>query len=226
MSIANLLPAIVNRGIFKLFKSNLSEYLKHSSQGIPICDLHQKHVQNARLVSSRLELLKLMPKEAIVAELGVDKGAFSKEILETSKPRKLHLVDTWGSSRYNSSKMESVRVQFSDQLNEGKVEIHHGLSTEVVSQFKDGYFDWVYIDTDHTYETTKRELERYASKLKPGGVIAGHDYVVGNWYGMFKYGVVEAVNEFCVKNDWEIIYLSTELSIGASFAISSIESPS
>lgn len=163
-----------------------------------------------------------MPKNAVVAELGVDQGQFSKQIIESTNPTKLHLVDTWGSGRYNSNKMHQVNSQFAAEMKRGSVEIHHGLSTDLVEQFSNEYFDWIYIDTDHTYETTKKELELYAPKLKSGGIIAGHDYIMGNWYGMFKYGVVEAVNEFCVKNNWEIIYLSTELTIYPSFAISKI----
>jgi hypothetical protein len=222
MSIANLLPPIVNRRIFKLFKSNLTAYLKHSSRGIPIFDLEQKHIENAKLVSNRSELLKLMPKNSVIAEIGVDEGQFSKEIIKTTSPSKLHLVDAWGSGRYDSNKMDQVNILFADEMKSGNVEIHHGLSTDVVEQFPDEYFDWIYIDTDHTYETTRKELELYAPKLKLGGIIAGHDYIVGNWHGMFKYGVVEAVNEFSVKNNWEIIYLSTELSIPPSFAIRSV----
>ena len=35
--------------------------------------------------------------------------------------------------------------------------------------------DIVFIDTSHTYEQTKAELELYAGKVKPGGLIVLHD---------------------------------------------------
>ncbi|MEX0773138.1 MAG: class I SAM-dependent methyltransferase, partial [Balneolales bacterium] len=81
------------------------------------------------------------------------------------------------------------------------------------------YFDWIYIDTDHSYETTRDELRLYASKVKQGGIIAGHDYVKGNWITTYRYGVIEAVHEFCVNNDWELIYLTAEPIENQSFAI-------
>jgi predicted O-methyltransferase YrrM len=35
--------------------------------------------------------------------------------------------------------------------------------------------DIVFIDTSHTYEQTKKELELYVEKVKPGGLIVLHD---------------------------------------------------
>ena len=35
---------------------------------------------------------------------------------------------------------------------------HVGLSTELVHEFQDEYFDWIYIDTDHSFNVTKQEL--------------------------------------------------------------------
>ena len=46
--------------------------------------------------------------------------------------------------------------------------------------------------------------------MKPNGIIAGHDYILENWNGMVRYGVKEAVYEFCVKYNWEIIYITME----------------
>jgi len=48
--------------------------------------------------------------------------------------------------------------------------------TEVINSFRDSYFDFVYIDGDHSYKGAKSDLKNYYSKVKRGGVIAGHDY--------------------------------------------------
>jgi len=88
--------------------------------------------------------------------------------------------------------------------------------------FPDAYFDWIYIDTDHSYPTTRDELAVYESKMKPGGIIAGHDYVMGNWRGSLKFGVIEAVHEFCIARNWELLYVTTEQTTNASFAIRKI----
>ncbi|MGK7896540.1 MAG: class I SAM-dependent methyltransferase [Xenococcus sp. (in: cyanobacteria)] len=189
------------------------------SSEIPIFKLSKIHIQNAKLLTTREELLELLPKGGIVAELGVDEGEFSKAILEINKPKKLHLVDFWGSKRYNQDKRRKVETRFKNNIEANNLEINLGLSTKVVERYEDNYFDWIYIDTSHSYKTTIEELELYSSKVKPNGFIAGHDYVMGNWPGMVRYGVIEAVYEFCVKHNWEIIFQTTELEESLSFAI-------
>ena len=62
-------------------------------------------------------------------------------------------------------------------------------------------------------------LRRNSPKLTPDGVIAGHDYTTGNWVKGYRYGVVEAVHEFCVEEDWELIYITAEPIENQSFAI-------
>ncbi len=143
-------------------------------------------------------------------------------IININKPKKLHLIDLWGSNRYNQGKRKSVENRFAKMIKENLVEINIGLSTTVVDLFDDFYFDWIYIDTCHSYETTIAELESYRKKVKENGIIAGHDYILGNWNDVVRYGVIEAVNEFCVKYDWEILYLTAELSNNPSFAIRKI----
>ena len=59
--------------------------------------------------------------------------------------------------------------------------------------------------------------------MKKGGIIAGHDYIIGNWNDGHRYGVIEAVREFCLKYHWEMIYLTHELDDHPSFAIREME---
>jgi predicted O-methyltransferase YrrM len=125
----------------------------------------------------------------------------------------------WSSERYNQEKRKEVEMKFKNEIGLQKVVINLGYSTSVVNNFEDSYFDWIYIDTNHSYETTKEELNLYSPKIKKGGIIAGHDYIVGYWNGLVKYGVIEAVNEFCICNDWELVYLTMENRDPRSFAI-------
>ncbi len=41
--------------------------------------------------------------------------------------------------------------------------------------FKDGSCDLVFIDGDHSYEAAKRDIEMWLPKVKPGGILCGHD---------------------------------------------------
>ena len=51
-------------------------------------------------------------------------------------------------------------------------------SQDIVDLFKDEYFDCLYVDGLHTYEQVKLDLELFTSKVKQGGVISGHDYLI------------------------------------------------
>ena len=57
-----------------------------------------------------------------------------------------------------------------------------------VDNFPDEFFDVIYIDADHSYESVKKEIELYEPKCK--WIIGGHDYGVGE-----HPGVTDAVNE-------------------------------
>jgi hypothetical protein len=115
---------------------------------------------------------------------------------------------------------KNVQDRFSKQFNDGTLIVNRGLSTECVVDFDDDYFDWVYIDTDHSYKTTLEELRKYSHKVKENGLIMGHDYAMGNWGKHLKYGVIEAVFQFCVEENYEFVYLTMELT--QSFAIKKI----
>ena len=180
------------------------------------------HLRDAKLLPAREDLLQLLPKGGVVAELGVDHGEFSEEILEQARPAVLHLVDAWHTPRYSTDLMREVESKFSEQIGSGKIVMHRGISTDVLQTFDDAFFDWVYIDTSHDYQTTVNELKWCQRKVKPGGIIAGHDYVTGNWNNFLRYGVVEAVNEFCVENRWKFVYLTHETDRHLSFAIQQI----
>lgn len=68
--------------------------------------------------------------------------------------------------------------------------LHNDFSYNVVSNFEDETFDFIYIDANHEYEHIKRDIELYLPKLKKDGIFGGHDYYEEKWPG-----VVNAVNE-------------------------------
>ena len=78
--------------------------------------------------------------------------------------QKLHLVDVWDLKRFSETKALMVYELFKDKIAEGSVVINRKMSTEVVREFENNYFDWIYIDTDHSYNNTLAELTAYAEK--------------------------------------------------------------
>ena len=44
--------------------------------------------------------------------------------------------------------------------------------------------DLVFIDGDHRYEACKQDIELYRDLVRPGGILAGHDYGRSDWPGV------------------------------------------
>lgn len=223
MPLIDVIPKSVAKPAYRMLNRLLGTVRTAQSRRIPQVELEARHLRNLRVVPERKAFLDALPKGGEVAELGVANGDFSASILDVCRPATLHLVDFWGSDRYAAGRTR-VEGRFHQEIAAGRVVIDLGLSTDVLPRFRDQQFDWLYIDTDHGYEVTAAELELARTKVKPGGIIAGHDYVTGNWDGGVRYGVVEAVHEFCVKHQWELILLTHETDRHLSFAIRELPS--
>lgn len=135
--------------------------------------------------------LKYINKKSKCAEVGVWKGHLSLEILKR-EPLELHLIDPWESQdvikrcySIEQSKMDQIyKNVLNDFGGRDEVTIHRKFSTEVF--FPKHYFDWVYIDGDHSYNAVKKDLEFYYPLVKKGGYLCGDDY--GLWLNIPKEG--------------------------------------
>ena len=50
-------------------------------------------------------------------------------------------------------------------------------SDEAAPQFQDNSVDLVYIDGDHQREGVQLDVDLWWPKIKPGGILAGHDFI-------------------------------------------------
>jgi hypothetical protein len=165
---------------------------------------------NQQLRSTAREyLLCKAPENAVCAEIGVHEGEFSRQIFETVRPSILHLIDPWlkgeglfgnqevGEQAVADGRHAKVEEHFTEEIEANRVQIHRNLSSEVVGDFEDSYFDWIYIDGNHLYEYVKQDLELYYPKVKDGGYICGDDY---GTQGYWENGIQRAVDEFTEKS--------------------------
>jgi hypothetical protein len=49
-------------------------------------------------------------------------------------------------------------------------------SWEAAARWADGSVDFVWVDADHSYDGVTKDLQAWWPKVKPGGLIGGHDY--------------------------------------------------
>jgi len=174
----------------------------------------------------RYELLKYMPS-GIVAEIGVATGRLSKIILENNNPKKLVLIDAWRNFNLgyaddnmvtedkHEARYQSVKEMFAQNK---VVSIVRDFSTVAAEKFEDNYFDWVYIDADHSYEGCLKDLEAYDRKVKQDGYIWGHDWLAQS-YTKKGFDVNRAVNNFIKDRDYILSFITNESKF-ASYVIS------
>lgn len=185
---------------------------------MPNARLEGRHTANGSLLPDRLALVDRMKRGALVAELGVADGNFSAEILARTDPACLHLIDLWHGARYRDGAAR-VAERFDTEIVRGQVVVHQGPSVDMLGRLADASLDWVYIDTTHDYALTARELRMAARKVGADGRIAGHDFCTGNIITPVVYGVVQAVNEFCLREGWQYEYLTLESHGHFSFCL-------
>ena len=167
-------------------------------------------------MAARRLVIRQFGQGGVGAEIGVFKGEFSEEILVEAKPAKLILIDPWenmddpdlagawygaGSPHDMDAIYAGVEARFASQVAAGTVELRRMSSNAALSGLADESLDFVYVDGDHRYEAVRDDLELSLAKLKPGGILAGDDYLDGGWW---KGDVIRAVNEFIGRHASEI----------------------
>ena len=117
------------------------------------------------------------------AEIGVNKGHFSKWLcykMRRNKP-KLFLIDPYKSykeySEYlDQNEMDFLYEQAQKRLAPFNCEFVKKMSMEAIKDFNDNSLDFVFIDGNHDFRYVVDDIDEWSKKVKPGGIISGHDY--------------------------------------------------
>ena len=137
------------------------------------------------------ELLNQRGLTGEAVEIGVLRGEYSARLLEKWRGQRLHCVDPW-----RDSSQESQYVDRNNVAQEGhernfaqaseclaafgdRCQIHRMTSTQAAEKFADKSLDFVYLDARHYREAVEEDIAAWAPKLRPGGILAGHDYLDG-----------------------------------------------
>ena len=70
-------------------------------------------------------------------------------------------------------RFEKINELLKKKIEKGQVSIYRMTSLDAVSSFRDGYFDWIYIDAIHYFSSVMDDLTAYAEKVRPGGILQG-----------------------------------------------------
>ncbi len=142
-----------------------------------------------------------IPRQMRVAEIGVASGSTSELVLKNCKNLVRYLmVDKWKraeGSRRTQEQVDAGRQEAMDRTEFAKHirEIYWMSSVKAASLLPNNYFDLIFIDAHHVYESVIEDCRAWWPKLKDGGIFCGHD-IDGPKDKTGVWGVRKAVEEF------------------------------
>lgn len=155
-------------------------------------------------------ILQQLPTKPVIVELGTYLGR-STAFFALSRPDALVLT-------IDICKQYDCKVKIPDgispeALKAGNIVQIAGDSNEVVKRFN-WPIDLLFIDSRHTYEDCKKDIEAWTPFVKPGGFVMFHDYIKDTpEYPGFP-GVVKAVDEWMLDNTrFDPVTISYQLAL-------------
>lgn len=150
--------------------------------------------------------------------LGKSTAYLASKILGSQKRIKLHVFDTFQGSDNEPQLLEyagkvNIEAEFARNMHacglafvnmhsvsNGQRMVSHAfeharfaygrlLSTEASATYINACLDFVFLDGCHTFDAVSEDIRSWKPKLKPGGILAGHDY---NTYDSVRQAVNKA----------------------------------
>ena len=137
-------------------------------------------------------------KALIGLELGVMRGNNARSILDNLNIKRLYLVDAWINYYYIPKNADKNYLHVKQLFKrDNRIKIIKGFSLEVCKYFNDK-LDFIYIDSDHSYNAVYNDILNWIKYIKLEGVISGHDIEFDreNLYAIKTYS---AVSDYCTN---------------------------
>lgn len=171
--------------------------------------------------SRRRELIQMLAERRIKwgVEVGTDHGKYAQQLLEGVPSLILDCVDPWlpyteGEITHDQKEMDQIYEEVTRRLEPYLGERSTLLkltSMKAVKHFEDNSLDFVFIDGNHSFDYVYEDIVEWTKKVKPGGIVCGHDYKVDP---VNNYGVIEAVQKYTKENHiapWFVLHVGGKL---------------
>lgn len=135
-----------------------------------------------------LKILSLIYQIEIktIVEIGVFRGKNAATLREEFPDAHLYLIDPWAPSNsyLTSGTAVSKQQEVFDEAyarvktlfeNDPHVTLIKKTAEEAVPSLPNG-FDLVFIDANHDYPVVKNQILTWEQKVRPGGILSGHNY--------------------------------------------------
>lgn len=115
-------------------------------------------------------------------EIGVEKGYYSEVLCQANPDLRLTCVDAWKiypgyKDHAHQEKLDRYAKEAKARLTPYGCKVMRSWSLTAVAKFEDASLDFVYIDANHNFRHATDDLAEWSKKVRPGGIVAGHDYI-------------------------------------------------
>lgn len=121
------------------------------------------------------------------AEIGTDQGEYAEVLCKANSDLELVCIDPWKAEAYEKNEQpeskenqEFFDKRYQETINRlalYNVSILRTTSMEALKEFDDNSLDFVYIDGNHDFLNVTQDMHYWYKKVRPGGILAGHDFV-------------------------------------------------
>ena len=144
------------------------------------------------------------------AEIGVLKGEFTE--LFCKEGLKMFAVDPWAMADYyqhpkGQRKLDQQFAEATGRLAPYDCTIIRKTSMEALEDFEDESLDFVYIDACHHFRYVAEDLCEWIKKVRPGGIVSGHDFFYSRKTGENAQHVRWVVEAFTMAYDIKPLYI-------------------
>ena len=141
-------------------------------------------------------------------ELGVRQGIACFDLCHDLKDLNMVEIDLWPTNEniYGILSLEGETFELNENnYNVAKerfskfgdrIKIIRKYTLDAANDLADSSYDFIFIDSTHTYDSLRKDILAYLPKIKESGMVCGHDYV-----SAFN-GIIKCVEELSdIKND-------------------------
>jgi predicted O-methyltransferase YrrM len=125
------------------------------------------------------ELVSILPPKLVMVDIGTGAGRTAAVLADASKESTIYTVDDYSGCVLYARHLGEYGLEVAkgnlQRLGLTNVEFLVGKSSEVVTSFNLA-IDFLFLDGGHSYKTVCKDIETWGSKVKNGGIIAGHDF--------------------------------------------------
>ena len=171
-------------------------------------EINVGNLKHARTVAALLATVRRPNVPLVAAEVGVYRGRTSAYLLANVPDLHLVMVDPWRAPPADSEyaltgdgcalldqpaqdENRQVALETTQPWWERRTLVIEP-SVDGAARFADGHFDLVFIDAAHDFNNVRADIRAWWPKVRPGGILSGHDYSMRRKHA----GVPKAVDAF------------------------------